>query len=118
MAYRDDELLAVIERDSPGVLLAPRSHVEALEVVPDRAGAMLAALRRATTTVETAYGVSSASIEPTIELSGASGHICYRVIPTADGHPLPLGAEGAVDPDLLAAALRHAAVERGVLPPG
>ena len=82
VAYVDDELVALIEADLPGVLLAPRVHVNGLARMAGTAGVFLGALRRAVTVVRSAYGASGAMIEPTTALAGARSHVCYHVVPT------------------------------------
>ena len=103
VAYVDDELIGLLEPGRAGVLLAPRCHVAGLMTAPERAGTVLAALRRAADTVRRTYGTSGAMIEPTTELRGAVGHVCYRVLPTrletSDPHV-------TVTPEALAAAIK------------
>ncbi|MGH9088733.1 MAG: hypothetical protein ACRDYZ_11605 [Acidimicrobiales bacterium] len=113
-----DDLVALIEAGTPGVLVAPRSHVDGMAASPVDAGVVLGALRRAAATVQASYGVSGASIEPTTELSGAAGHVCYRVVPTVGDLPVPAGSEQGIDPQDLAAALHRAVAEHDTPPPG
>lgn len=116
--YRDPVVVALVDRWIPGVLLAPRSHLDVLDQRPDRAGPLLAAIRRAAQTVEEAFDASGARIEPTTELPGASGHVCYRVVPTVDDAPIDPSAAVA-EPDVLAAMLRDALAGRSTtLPSG
>ncbi len=82
VAYLDSELIALLEPGVPGVLLAPRSHVKGLSTSPGLSAVFLAALRRAVTEVQASYGTSGAMIEPTTEVPGAVGHVCYHVVPT------------------------------------
>lgn len=82
VAYVDGDLIALIEPDSPGVLLAPRSHVTGLSRMASMSGVLLAALRNAMTVVQSAYGAPRALVEPTTELLGAGSHVCFRVVPT------------------------------------
>lgn len=116
--YRDRLVVALVDHQLPGVLLAPRSHLDVLEQVPDRAGPLLAAIRRAARTVEEVFDASGARIEPTTDLPGAGGHVCYRVIPTVDDAPIDPSV-AAAEPDALAAMLREALAGRSTtLPPG
>ena len=79
VAYVDDDVIALIDQDLPGVLLAPRSHVEALSGLSTATGDFLAALRRTVTEVQAAYGTTGAMIEP------ATGSIpIHDVRPTED----------------------------------
>ncbi|MGH9092989.1 MAG: hypothetical protein ACRDZR_16675 [Acidimicrobiales bacterium] len=81
-SYADEELVALVDPGSPGVLLVPRSHVGGLGAMPGLAGVFLGALRRAVTAVQAAYGALGAMIEPSTSLGGACGHVAYRVVPT------------------------------------
>lgn len=90
VVYVDDDLIALLQDDLPGVLLAPREHIGALSTFPERSARFLAALRRAVTEVRNSYGTSGAMIEPTTDVPGAAGHICYHVVPTMrDGDTPP-----------------------------
>jgi hypothetical protein len=82
VAYLDDELIALLEPGLLGVLLAPRSHVQGLATQPGLSAVFLAALRRAVTEVQSSYGTSGAMVKPTTDVPGASGHVCYHVVPT------------------------------------
>jgi len=104
VAYVDDDVIALIDQDLPGVLLAPRSHVEALSGLSTATGDFLAALRRTVTEVQAAYGTTGAMIEPTTDLAGAPGHVCYRVVPTL-GDESAGPADVVVEPRRLALAL-------------
>ncbi|MGH9083645.1 MAG: hypothetical protein ACRDY3_10975 [Acidimicrobiales bacterium] len=105
IAYADDHLVAVIEHGMPGVLVAPRAHVEGLAMAPGEGGIVLGALRRAASTVRSCFGADGTTIEPTTELPGAPGHVCYRVVCTRGGVPFLPGSYPDVDPDVLALAL-------------
>lgn len=118
VAHVDADFVALVDVTVPGVLLAPRSHVDVLATGPVRSGAILGALRRAAITVQASFGASGTSIEPTTELPGAPGHVCYRVVPVVDGVPLPPGSGPGVDPQDLAAALRNAVAGRDTPAPG
>jgi hypothetical protein len=99
VAYLDSELIALLEPGVPGVMLAPRSHVKGLSTSPGLSAVFLAALRRAVTEVQSSYGTSGAMIEPSTEVPGAAGHVCYHVVPTLrDESSTP------PEPDLLAEA--------------
>ena len=113
-----DDLVALVDEHVPGVLVAPRAHMEGLTTAPVEAGVVLGALRRVAITVQSSYGASRTSIEPTTELAGAAGHVCYRVVPVAGDAPMPPGSGPGVDPQVLAAALRHAVAEHDAPAPG
>lgn len=115
----DRGLVAIVEVDAPGVVVAPLAHLDVLERVPDRAGTLLAAVRRVATAVEQAYGAPSAHVEPTTDFPGAGGHVCYRIVPAPNGTMSPIDGAPAVDADVLSAAVRVALAERRTtLPPG
>ena len=99
VAYIDSELIALLEPGVPGVLLAPRSHVKGLSTSPSLSAVFLAALRRAVTEVQASYGTSGAMIEPTTEVPGAAGHVCYHVVPTLRDE-----SSASPEPDLMAEA--------------
>lgn len=104
-AYADDELVALVDPGSPGVVLVPRSHVSGLGEMPGLSGVFLGALRRAVMVVRTAYGTTGAMIEPTTTIPGAGGHVAYRVVPTlppgdCDPPPAPVVAASAVSEHL------------------
>lgn len=113
----DDEVVAVIDPELPGVLLAPRSHVEVLTAAPTRAGAVLGALRRAAEVVQASFGATGVTIDPTTELPDAGGHVCYRIVPTLAGMPLPSETGPGVEASSLLAAIRQGAAG-DLLPPG
>ena len=117
VAHADHELIALVDHDAPGVLVAPRSHVDTLPTAPMGAGALLGALRRVAVAVETSYGATGAAIEPTTELPWAAGHVCYRIAPTVDGVPLPPGTGAGIDVRDVVAALSNAA-DNDAPPPG
>jgi diadenosine tetraphosphate (Ap4A) HIT family hydrolase len=83
VAYRDDELMALVVHGYPGALVVPRRHVRNLADAPRTSGTILAALRRAVRAVASSYATSGATVEPTIAMSHAPGHVAYWVIPTA-----------------------------------
>ncbi len=112
LAYADDELVAFVAADLPGVLVAPRAHVEGLGRMPGFAGAFLGALRRAVTVVQSAYGAEGAMVEPTIAVPGAAGHVCYRVVASLPGGGAP--SVPAPDPATVAAHLAEALEDRFV----
>jgi len=104
VVYLDGEVMALIASGTPGVTLAPRFHVGALSQKPAAAGRFLAALRRTVNEVQNAYGTSGATIEPTTDLVGSQGHVCYRVFPTFGVDPADAGLP-AVGAENLALAL-------------
>jgi|GEM_PF-2444103 len=121
VAYVDGNLIAIVEPGEPGVLLAPRRHIPALAAEPAQSAPFLAALRRTVVEVQTAYGTSGAMIEPTADLPGAAGHVCYRVLPTRpEGQPMPAEPDPATEARVLATALSEPPPEglRAVVGPG
>jgi len=88
VAYLDDELIALVAADLPGAMLAPRSHVRGLPAQPGLAGPFLAALRKVVLEVQSLYETSGTMIEPTTDLPGAAGHVCYQVMPTIRHGPV------------------------------
>lgn len=104
IVYVDDELIALLRPGLPGVLLAPRPHLEALTTLPGRGADFLAALRRIVAVVQSSYGASGAMIEPTTDVPGASGHICYQVVPSSGTGR----RQGAPDPAIQATRIADA----------
>lgn len=80
-AYYDDDLIVLVDTDSPCVLVAPRSHTG---MTPANSAVLLATLRRAAIHVERSWGTTAVTIEPGSNLPGAVGHPCYRVAPRDD----------------------------------
>lgn len=107
VAYLDDDLVALVAPGTPGVLVAPRHHVEGLATTPTAGAVVLGALRRAASTVACSYAADGTVIEATTDLPGAPGHVCYRIVPTRQDQALLPGDHPAVDPDLLALAIRR-----------
>lgn len=102
VAYVDDDVVALIDRNLPGVVVAPRAHVAALATTA-RPAAVLAALRRAALHVETWYEAADVEITPVTDLSGAVGHVGYHVVPAAsDRVALPRDHEPAAEARYLA----------------
>ena len=63
-----------------------------------------------------AYQTSGAMIEPTTDVPGATGHVCYHVVPTMrDGGPLP-SVEGVVQAQRVFEALRDRVSPRQLEP--
>lgn len=82
VAYLDDQLLYLFGSGVEGMVLAPRLHGGVMPTEVGASGTLLSALRIAVTDVQSAYGVSGATIEAIIDLPGAAGHVCYHVRPT------------------------------------
>lgn len=78
VAYVDDDLVALVDVRSSGVIVAPRSHAPATA-----AGSpiLLAALRRAALHVERFYGATAVTIEPGNDCCATGVHGWYRVAP-------------------------------------
>lgn len=107
VAFLDDDVIAIMEPDIPGVIIAPRLHATGLATHP---AVLLAALRKAALHVETLYGASGVTIEPDFDLPGAPGHVCYRVVPGARGQAVfSRGEDSAPEARRLAALLGDAA---------
>ncbi len=81
VAYVDDEIVALLDPGLAGILLAPRSHVTVLSTEPNRSAVFLAALQRVVAMMRTTYGSSGTTIKSTTDLPGASGHVCFHVVP-------------------------------------
>lgn len=99
VAYLDDRVIALLE--DKRVLVAPCEHRDRLPSTPAAASVVLAVLRRAVSTIQASCGTSGATIELVTELSGAAGHVCYRIVPTA----APPREPGTIDRRELVAAL-------------
>lgn len=84
VVWRDDDLVLFVVAGRPGVLLVPRQHVRCLSPSLIFSGALLASLRRAVRAVESWYHVGAA-VNPVIEIPSAPGHVCYWVVPAAQG---------------------------------
>ncbi len=82
VAYRDDDVMALVVPGHPGALVVPSRHVKSLSALPATSGVILAALRRAVRAVESSYQVAGVTIEPTTDVGHADGHVAYWVIPT------------------------------------
>ncbi len=80
VVYLDDVLIALRDPCQAGLVFAPRSHAGVLSIEPSQTAAFLAAMRRVVLAMQSTYGWTDATIQPS-ELSGASGHVCYQVIP-------------------------------------
>lgn len=106
VAYVDEEVLILVDPAREGALFAPRVHVGSLSELGDQAGRLLAALRRVAIEVQAIYGTTGTMIEPTTDLPGAAGHVCYHVIPT-------LRLNGPSPPRHLAAEARRLAAAVG-----
>lgn len=116
-AYVDEDLVALLGPELSGVLLAPRQHIGTLSTAPERAAVFLAALRRAVNEVQASYGASGAMIEPTTDLAGAVGHLCYHVVPTLPDDAPPPSLDMVTRTRRLADALRQHAVPHRLHPP-
>ncbi len=79
---RDQDVVTLVQFGVPGVFLAPRRHIATLSVLPDQSAAMLAALQRTVAEVRSSSAASGAMIEPSTDVPGAPGHVCYHVVPT------------------------------------
>lgn len=105
VSYVDDAVVALIEPGRPGVVVAPHSHGTAMTAMP---ASVLAALREAVLHVEQTYGASNARVERTVDVPGAPGHMCYRVVPYGDEPSIPPAGE-----DATSSARRLAQMMRG-----
>lgn len=92
VAHATDAVVALIEPGRSGVVIAPRKHVTTMTAA---SAPVLAALRQAILHVEEAYGAPSARIERTADVPGATGHMCYRIVPYLDERSLPAAREDA-----------------------
>jgi hypothetical protein len=70
----------LVRSESREVLVAPADHIATLGAVSDpKMGALLAALRRVATVVQTGEG--RVTVEQVKELVGSEGHLRFRVAP-------------------------------------
>ncbi len=81
VVYLDDVLIALRDPCQAGLLFAPCSHVSVLSTEPSQTAAFLAAMRKVVMAMRSTYGWTDSTIQPR-ELSEASGHVCYQVIPS------------------------------------
>ena len=112
VAYVDDELIGLIPTERPGVLLAPREHIQTLSATPERSAAILAPLRQLVEQVQSFYGVTEATIEHTTDLPKAPGHVVYHVTPDGQGGGSPPSSDAQVRLVALAERLRRNAAAR------
>jgi hypothetical protein len=105
VVYLDEQVVGLIEPGVPGAIVAPRPHMRELSNMPEQAGAVLAAVRRAATSVRSTYRTSGAMIEPATDVPAAAGHVCYRVVPTTIDRALPTALDPVTEAECLAAAL-------------
>lgn len=82
VVHADDVLIAFVQPDVVGVLIAPRQHTDRLSTTPELAGILLAGIRRAAVGVQAFYGASGVSVQPTTHFPGAPGHVCFGILPT------------------------------------
>lgn len=111
IAYVDNELIGLVTPERPGLSLAPREHVARLFDVPGRSAALLASLRLLVGEVKSTYGVDEARIEPTTDLPGAAGHVCFNVVPVLAGE-VEVPSDVPTRVAALAEALRRPAAGR------
>jgi hypothetical protein len=107
VAYVDDELIGLVPTERPGVLLAPREHIQVLPRTPEASAAILAPLRQLVEQVRSFYGVTEAKIEPTTDLPKAPGHVCFHVTPDGNGGGSPRSYDIEVRVNALAEGLRR-----------
>jgi len=108
-AYADDKIVVLLQGDSPGVLVAPATHVDVLAELTDRPLAgFLAALRRVAVDVQAIFGCSGTTIAPRKDaLPSAHGHISFEVIPTPQSYAnAPASADLMLRAEQLAELIR------------
>lgn len=88
--HADEAVIAFVQRDALGALIAPRRHVPNLSLRPGAAAQVLARIRRSAVGVQAFYRSSGVSVEPVADFPGAPGHACFRILPT---FPAGRGAE-------------------------
>jgi hypothetical protein len=80
LAHAGHGVVVLVRSESGEVLVAPADHVATLDAFSNpKMGALLAALRRVTTVVQTGEG--RVTVDQLDELVGAEGHIRFRVAP-------------------------------------
>lgn len=102
--YLDDGVVALIEPGRPGIVIVSRSHLN-LSVSPEVAGVVLGALRRAACHVQSTYGTRGSAIER-LDVPGAPGHGCYRVVPTPTDQPSDFSPDPPVEARRFGEAVR------------
>lgn len=95
IAWRDENLMALVVGGRPGVLLVPRQHMSHLDPSPSSA-ILLATLRRVVQAVESWYHVS-VRVESVVEGGSAPGHVCFWAAPTSVGTDPFTVPEGTAD---------------------
>lgn len=80
--HADEAVVAFVQRDALGALIAPRRHVPNLSLKPGTTGQVLARIRRSAVGVQDFYRSSGVSVEPVADFPGAAGHACFRILPT------------------------------------
>jgi hypothetical protein len=94
--FVDEGVVMVSQPELDGLMVIPGQHVGGLEElsVAHRAQ-VLAALRRATLSVQESHQGASIEVVPMIDLPGSPGHVCFQVVPADAPPPPPSGGPPA-----------------------